>query len=342
MRRFLSVAVLLLPLIAFWGCASEEGGGGGGGGEPTAAGPHRIDACVILLPDSAQALAFGGCYEEISESYWEVPSEYSFTVNGVELADPCEMHWTSWLLEGRLSLAPGDMVVFTAEADGHTYTDSTTVPDCDVTAMFFCDLPDPEPIGDTLVSNDITVNWNVEGDLPNGIYITCFSPESPMQGIMESGAYLDLEDASGSEFFDWDGSGPHTIRLCATNYTKFNDDLDESYWSEDFNALVVQRCFDFHVFLGVRVWVEGDTIFWSPQYAMKELEVSDGSTTLWRITSEGGFESPVVYGVVPEGAVQEVPSSGDPQPLAEGTQYTVTVEDRANDVEGEVEFEYGG
>lgn len=71
----------------------------------------------------------------------------------------------------------------------------------------------------------------------------------------------------------------------------------------------------------VTVGISGNAITWSPsRFNAGMLYVSSGQQTNWAIFGEdGGFSSPVTYGVVPPGAVQGTPVDGAPPvPLASG------------------------
>ncbi len=74
-----------------------------------------------------------------------------------------------------------------------------------------------------------------------------------------------------------------------------------------------------------QVHVDGDNISWDPPLAALGLEVyppgadtTDATKARWAISSALGFEPPIRYGELPEGAFAYVPASGAPAPMQSG------------------------
>ena len=316
--------MLVVCAVLFAGCGSEEGGGGS-----SAANLADIKPAVnISLYDSdSLAKVYASCSKRTGEGQFSTVDEWTLTVNGTQI-DGTPDNW-DWDVMGTVPVSPGDELNVHLEVEGGVIERSITMPGGEI--EFSVRPTGIENYGDTLPSPRINVFYSFGQPEPEGVVVLVF-PQEDSGGPDTVVSSMEFADAGDSTYFDLPYVSQNVVvRVCAVNYEKFNQDFDEFFWYEDENSVVARRCISHSYFVGLRVWMTGDTIRWSPAVPVGYLVVSVQSDTVWWLWSDGDVISPpVVYGQVPAGCHEEVSA----QPLESGRTYTIDIRGADSGVHG--------
>ncbi len=323
MRR--TVGLFVVFAMFFAGC-----GGDSGGTESSPTGDFsdlKPAVNITLLDSDTAAKVYASCSKKVGEGEFVSFYDWRLTVNGTPIETPSD-NW-DWDFMGTVPLSPGDEINVRMEVGSDAIEQNLTMPGGEIS--FEARSTGVENRGDTLPSPRINVFYDFGEPTPEGVVVLVFSPESS-EGPDTVVSSMDFAEAGDSAYFDLlYVSQDVVIRVCAVNYEKFNPDFDEFFWFEDENSVVARRCISAQYFVGLHVWMDGDTIKWSPSVPVSYLVVSAERDTMWFVWSDDEVISPpVIYGQTPAGCSEEVSA----RPLETGQTYLIDIRGGDSGVHG--------